>query len=176
MKFGIQIRQWIILFLLLLLPLVINAMAIQQEIGSDVKGMWQLLNGTYQPLDPNLPFASLSEILSGLLPTVALLGFIVWLAFFASNTMFFQKQWLIVRILETLLVVLFVAKVFEIAAGFLMPLVWIPEFIDPLGLPGSTFALNWSRWFIFPATAMVLFVAIMLSGNKNVETKNNKNF
>ena len=166
---GIQKRQWVILFLLLLLPLGLNTAAIQQVIGK--KGMLQLLSGTYQPPDPNLPFASRSEILSGVLPIIAFLGFIIWLAIFVSNTPFFQKQWLIARISETILVGLFVAKVFEITAGFVMPLIWLPQFIDSLGVPGSVFASNWSRWFIFPATTIILFVALMLSRNKSLKSK-----
>jgi hypothetical protein len=169
MKMGIQKRQWAILFLLLLLPLLLNAAAIQQVIGT--KGMLQLLSGIYQPPDPNLPFASLSEILSGILPIIIFLGFIIWLAIFVSNTTFFQKQWLIARISETLLVGLFVAKVFEIATGFVMPLTWLPQFIDSLGLPGSVFASNWSCWFIFPATAIILFVALMFSKITSLESK-----
>ncbi len=169
MKLGIQKRQRAILFLLILLPLMINALAIQHEIGT--KGIFKLLSGTYQPSDPNLPFASLSEILSGLLPTIAFLGFIIWLVIFVSNRVFFQRQWLIATIFEILFIVLFVAKVFELVTGFLMPLTWLPQFIDSLGLPGSEFASNWSRWFVFPATAIILFVALIFSRNKNLESK-----
>jgi hypothetical protein len=169
MKLGIQKRQWAILFFLLLLPLVLNAVAIQQEIGT--KGMLKLLSGTYPPRDPNLSVASVSEILSGLLPMIVFLGLIIWLTIFVSNMAFFQRQWLIARIFETSLVVLVVAKVFEIATGFFMPLTWLPQFIDSLGLPGSEFTSNWSHWFIFPATSIILFVALMFSRNKSLESK-----
>ena len=158
-----------VLCLVLCLPLVLNAIAIQQEIGT--QGISQLLNGTYQPADPNLPYASLPNILSELLPIVALLGFIGWLAIFVSNRTFFQKQWWTVKIIETALAVLFVAKVFEIATGLFMPFAWLPQFGDSPGLPGSEFAANWSRWFIFPATAIIFFTALMPFRNKHLEGK-----
>jgi len=170
MKIGIQKRQWFILFLILSLPLLLNAMAIWLEIGS--AGTLQLLGGTYQPSNPNLPPASPLEILSGLLPIATFLGFIAWLVIFVSNRAFFQKQRLIVKMFETLLLVLFIAKAFEIATGVIMPLAWLPQFNDYLlGLPSSVFTVNWSRWFIFPATAIILFIALAISRNKNLEGK-----
>jgi hypothetical protein len=91
------------------------------------------------------------------------LGSLSWLVIFVSNRAFFQKQRLIVKILETLVAALFVAKVFEIAAGIFMPFAWLSQFGDYLGLPGSVFTANWSRWLIFPATTIILFIALILS-------------
>jgi hypothetical protein len=168
-KLGIQKRQWLLLSLVILLPLLLNSVAIWLKIGTT--GMLRLLSGTYQPSNPNLPTASLSAILSELLFNTAVLGLVSWLAIFMSNRAFFQKQGLIVKNLEILLMVLFIAKMFEAISGFFMPFAWLPEFYDLLGLPGSPFTATWSRWFIFPATAIILFVALTLSRNKNVEGK-----
>jgi hypothetical protein len=171
MKMGIQKRQLVILFLVLSLPILLNAIAIQQEIGAN--GMLQLLGGTYQPSNPNLPLASLVEILRSSLLIIALLGFLCWLVFFISNQVFFQKQHPIAKLIEIVLVVISIAKVFEIAAGVFMPLAWLPQFNDYLlGLPASAFTANWSRWFIFPVTAIILFVALVLSRDKSLEGKN----
>ena len=161
MKIGMQKRQWLLFFLVLSLPLLLNAVAIWLEIGS--VGTLQLLSGTYHPSNPNLPLASLSEILLNLLPIMMFLGSLSWLVIFVSNRAFFQKQRLIVKILETLVAALFVAKVFEIAAGIFMPFAWLSQFGDYLGLPGSVFTANWSRWLIFPATTIILFIALILS-------------
>ena len=176
MKMGIQKCQWLFLFLLLSLPLLLNAVAIWLDIGAD--GVMHLLNGTYNPnlsdslFNPSTLLSCLSQILSELLPIIAMLGILVWLALLASNRPFFQRQWLIAILLETLLVVLFLAKVFEIATGILMPLAWLPKFHDIIGLlPGSPFMEKWSRWFIFPATAIILFAAMTLSRNRNLESK-----
>jgi hypothetical protein len=171
MKMGIQKRQWMILFLVLSLPILLNALAIQHEIGEN--GMMQLLSGTYQPSNPNLPHVSLLEILSSLLPTTIFLGFMCWLILFVSNQIFFQKQHLIAKLLESFIGVMLIAKIFEIASGIIMPLAWLPQFNDYLlGLPASEFTANWSRWLIFPATAIILFVALMLFRNKSLEGKN----
>ncbi len=169
MKLGIQQRQWLLLFLVLLLPLLLNAVAIWWKIGT--VGTLQLLRGTYQPSNPNLPVASLPAILSELLLNVALLGLLSWLAIFVSNMAFFQKQGLIVKGLETLLMVLLIAKVFEVASGLFMPFAWLPEFYDQIGIPVSPFVAAWSRWFIFPATAIILFVVLTLSRKKSLEGK-----
>lgn len=173
---GLQKRQWLLLFLLLSLPLLLNAVAIWLDIGAD--GVLHLLSGTYNPnlsyssFNPNTLLSSLLEILSELLPILALLGILAWLVILASNSSFFQKQRLTAKLLETLLVVLFIAKIFEIASGTFMPLAWLPKFHAIIGLlPISPFMANWSRWFIFPATAIVLFIAITLSRNKNLESK-----
>jgi hypothetical protein len=170
MKTGIQKRQWVILFFVLSLPLMLNGVAIWLKIGTT--GTLQLLSGTYHPSNPNLPSASLWEILLQLLPIILFLGLFCWLAIFVSNRAFFQKQSLTIKIVESLLQVLLIAKVFEIAAGVIMPLVWLPQFNDySLGLPGSDFTANWSHWFIFPATAIILFAALMSSRNKSLEDK-----
>jgi len=168
MKLGIQKRQWLLLFLVLSLPPLLNAVAIWRDIGTECS--LQLLNGTYQPSNPNLPPVSFWEILSGLIPIIAILGLLSWLLIFVSIRALFQRQILIVKILETLLAALFIAKLFETATGFFMPLAWLPEFHDYLlGAPVSDFMLHWSRWFIFPATAILLWVATSLSRNKNME-------
>jgi hypothetical protein len=169
MKLGIQKRQWLILFLLLLLPLLLNAVAIRLSIGKI--GTLQLLRGIYQPSDSNLPIASLPAILSELLFNFAVLGLLSWVAIYVSNNVFFQKQALIVKSLEMLIMVLLIAKAFEVTSGFFMPFAWLPEFYDQIGLPMSQFASNWSRWFIFPATAIILFIALALSRNKNLKGK-----
>ncbi len=168
-KLGIQKRQWLLLFLALLLPLLLNSVAIWLNIGT--AGILRLLSGTYQPSNPNLPIASLPAIFSELLFNTAALGLVSWLAIFVSNRAFFQQQGLIAKSLEILLMVLLLAKVFEVISGFFMPFAWLPEFYDLLGLPGSPFAANWSRWFIFPAAAIIFFVAFTLSRNKSVESK-----
>ncbi len=167
MKIGIQKRQWLLLLLVLSLSPLLNAVAIWMKIGT--VGTLQLLNGTYQPSDTFLPPASRSEILLDLLPVIAILGLLSWLVIFVSNRAFFQRQWLIAKLFETLLLALLIAKVFEIATGFFMPFAWLPQFSDYLGLPASPFTADWSRWFIFPATAMLLFIAMSLSRNKNLE-------
>jgi len=169
MKLGIQKRQWLLLFLVLWLPLLLNAVAIWLSIGTT--GAMHLLSNTYQPSNPNLPIVSHSAILSKLLLYVAVLGVLSWLAIFVSNRAFFQMQGLIVKSLETLLMVLLIAKVFEVASGFVMPFAWLPEFYDQIGLPMSPFAADWSRWFIFPATAIILFATLTLSRNKSLESK-----
>jgi hypothetical protein len=168
-KLGIQARQWLLLFLLLFLPLSVNAAAIWKRIGAH--GMLQLLVGTYQPSNPNLPPASLSAILLGLVGDIAFLGFLSWLVFFVSNQVLIQRQRMIAGLFEAALVSMAIAKLFEINAGYFMPLAWLPQFIDSLGVPGSTFAVDWSRWFIFPATAIILFVALALSRNKSLEAR-----
>ena len=169
MKLGIQKRQWLLLFLVLLLPLLLNAVAIWLKIGPT--GALQLLSGTYQPSNPNLPIASFPEVLSELLLNVAVLGLLSWLAIFVSNRAFFQRQGLIVKSLVVLLLALLIAKVFEVASGFFMPFAWLPEFYDQIGIPISPFTADWSRWFIFPATAIILFITLILSRNKSLEGK-----
>jgi len=53
-----------------------------------------------------------------------------------------------------------------------MPFAWLPQFGDYLlGVPVSDFMLHWSRWLIFPAMAIILFIALSLSRNKNLEKK-----
>jgi hypothetical protein len=161
-KVGIHKWQWLFVFLVLSLPLLLNSAAIWLSIGT--AGTLQLLMGSYQPTNPNLPLASLPNILLNFIVEITVLGFLSWLVIFVSNRTFFQKQWLIAKILESLLAVLLVAKVFEMMAGFIMPLAWLPEFYDQVGgLPASNFATNWSRWFVFPSTAIILFLVINLS-------------
>lgn len=159
MKFGIKKHQWPLLIVLLLFPLFLNAIAICLDIGTN--GVLHLLNGSYQPLNPNLPPASLPEILWGLFINSLLLGVLTWFIIFISNREFFQKQWLVIRLVETVLAILFIGKVFEIVTGVFMPLAWLPEFHAQILLPTSSFMVQWSLWFIFPATVVTLFIAML---------------
>ena len=170
MKLGIRRRQWGFLFFVLLLPPLVNAVAIRLKIGA--VGTLQLLNGSYQPSNPNLPLASLSEILLAFVPMILLLGLLSWLVAFVSNRAFYQKQRLIVKMVGNFVLALLLARVFEITAGFFMPFAWLPLFSDSPGLPGSPFAANWSHWLIFPATAILLFATLLLPGDKILESKN----
>jgi hypothetical protein len=172
MLLGIQKRQWVLLILVLLLPLLLNAVEIWLEIGTD--RTLQLLNGTYQPSNPNLPPASLLEILAAFLRIIAPLGLLSWFVIFMSNRVFFQRQWLIFKISETLLAALLIAIVFEIVTGVVMPLAWLPQFHDYLlGLPSLGPAVNgfeWTRWLVLPATATILFIAMLLSVTRKIAT------
>ncbi len=171
MSNGLQKRQLILILLALSLPLILNAVGIWRDVGTtSLLKMW---NGTYP--DPFLgflggPYNPLPGIFEKLLLFVAMLGFLVWLVAFMANKAFFQKQRLIVKLCESVLIASLTAIIFSVASGFFMPLVWLPEFHDyQLGLPVSPFMMACSQWVIFPATAIIMLGALMLSRNKSLE-------
>ncbi len=174
MIIGIQKRQWVLLFVVLSMPFLLNIVAIWQDIG--IASILKMLNGTYpRPLLGFLggAYNPFPEILLKLLLFVATLGLLAWLMVFISSKAFFQKQPQVAKFFEIGVMALLAAVVFGIVAGLFMPLVWLPKFHDYLlGLPASPFMVHWSRWFIFPATTIILFIAISLSRNKNLETRN----
>ncbi len=172
MLIGIQKRQWVLLFVALSVPLLLNAIAIWQDVGTaSILKMW---NGTYP--SPFLGFLGgaynpLPKIFLKLLLFVAALGLglLVWLMVFISCKAFFQKQSQVAKLVEIGVMALLTAAVFEVVAGFFMPLVWLPIFHDYLlGLPASSFMIDWSRWFILPTTTIILFITIFLSRNKEL--------
>jgi ABC-type Na+ efflux pump permease subunit len=171
MIFGIQKKQWLLILSALSVPLILNALAIWQDVGTaSILKMW---NGTYpQPLLGLLagPYNPLPEIFLKLLIIIVMLGLLAWLMVFISNKVYFQKQPRIAQVIEALLMALFVAVVFEAITGYFMPLVWIPLLHDTLGLPGSTFMGEWSRLLVFPITAIIIFCAIIISGKKTIDT------
>jgi len=90
MKFGIQKRQWVLILLALSVPILLNAVGIWQNVGTNV--ILQLLRGTYSPY----PYKSLGviynplpEIFLKLLLFTSMLGFLAWLIIFISNKAFF---------------------------------------------------------------------------------------
>jgi len=169
MLIGIQKRQWLLILLTLSVPLLINAVAIWQDIGT--ASILKIWNGTYKPSLYLVAYNPLPEISLKLLLFTVALGLLAWLMVFISNKAFFQKQLLIAKFCETLLMAWLVAVVFDVVTGFFMPLVWLPIFHDYLlGLPVSSFMLDWSRWLVLPTTALILFIAIFLSGNKKIDT------
>ena len=174
MIIGIQKRQWVLLFVVLSMPFLLNIVAIWQDLGID--SILKLLNGTYpQPLLGFLggAYNPLPEIFLKLLFFVIALGFLAWFMIFISSKAFFQKQPQVAKLTEIGVMALLTAVVFGVVAGLFMPLVWLPKFHDYLlGLPASPFMVNWSRWFIFPATTIILFITIFLSRNKNLEMSN----
>ncbi len=176
MVLGIQKRQWILILLTLSLPLLLNVMAIRQDVGTDsIQKMWNgsyphpftgFLGGSYNPLP---------GILLNLLLLSAALGLLAWLMIFICNKAFFQKQKLIARLIETVFAASLIARVFVIVSGFLMPLVWLPKFHDYLlGLPVSPFMINWSRWLVLPATVVILLCNAVFSSETMKRRKPSK--
>lgn len=171
MIIGIQKRQMFLLLLVLSVPLLLNAVAIWQDVGTDV--ILQILRGTYSPYPQRLVGVThnpLLEIFLNLLPFAALLGLLAWLVVFISNKSFFQKQPPVAKFCETLLMTLLVAVIFTFVTDFFMPLVWLPRFHDSLGLPGSAFMHYWSLWLVFPTTTFILVGAVFLAGNRKIYT------
>jgi hypothetical protein len=164
MKFGIQKRQWVLLLPALSAPLLLNAVAIWQDVGTaSILKMWTgsypnpyvgFLGGSYNPLP---------EIAWDLFLHTAALGVTAWLIILLSNQAFFRRQPRIIQRIELGLLSLLSAVVFAIVAGILMPFVWLPIFHSfQLGLPASHFAASWSLWMILPIT-LTLFIAIFAS-------------
>ena len=169
MVIGIQKRQAYLILLTVFVPLLLNVVAIWQYVGTtSILKMW---NGTYpNPFTGFLggPYNPLPEIFLNLLVSTAPLGFLAWILIFISNKDFFQKQPLIAKLFEAVLMASVIAVVFAIVTGIFMPLVWLTIFRNSPspGIPGSAFILDWSRWLVLPATAIILFGAILLSGSK----------
>jgi hypothetical protein len=166
MTTGIQRRQWLHLFLVLAVPMLLNGAAIGKDLGTN--GILQILRGTYSAYPYqllNIPHNPLPEILLNLLLITVPLGFLAWLMLVLSNQPFFQKQPLALRIIETLLAASLSAAVFAAVSDFLMPLAWLPKLHDTLlGLPLSPFMMKWSGWLVFPLTVMLLCSAVLFSG------------
>ena len=171
MILGIQKRQWVVLLLALLMPLLLNIVGILHDVGKN--NILQMLSGTYSyvPYDNNsldLDHNPFLEIFMNLLPTIGFLGLLAWLIIFVSNRAFFQKQPLTAKLIEVLLMSLFVAAIFAKVGEFFMPFAWLPVFFNTLGIPLSNFVLTWS-WLVVPTTAIILFIAMLLSGVKIID-------
>jgi hypothetical protein len=172
MILGIKKGQWIVLFLALSAPLLLNAVGIWHDVGGEL--ILRMLRGTYSyiPYDNNsldLNHNPFPEILLNLLPTTVFLGLLAWLTIFISNRAFFQRQWLIAKLFEISLMSLLVAEVFAKVGDFFMPFAWLPVFFNTLGVPGSVFVSRWS-WLVIPITAITLFTAMLLSAIKKDDT------
>lgn len=163
---GIQKRQFVLLLLALCVPLVLNIVAIWEDIGTG--SILKIWNGAYPaPMSGFLggPYNPLPEIFLKLMYFEVFLGMLAWLIIFISNKTFFQKQPLTMKLFETLIIVGIVAVVFAIITGFFMPLVWLPKFHDyHLGLPVSSVLIDWGLWLVFPITTIILFGTVFLSG------------
>ena len=165
MIIGIRRRQWLLLFLTTSIPILLNGVAIWNDIGS--KGILQILTGTYSPYPYKsfgIIYNPLPEIFLSLLLITIPLDFLAWLIIFILNKPFFQKQPIVLRVIEIGLTASLVAGVFVIATSFFMPLTWLPKFHDyKLGLPASPLLIKWSGRLIFPITIITLFSAVLLS-------------
>ena len=173
MLIGIQKRQWLLIFLTLSIPILLNIVALWRALGTDL--ILQIMQGTYVytpyyvdalDFDRN-PFP---KILLNLLPYTVFLGVLAWFMIFISNRILFQRQPLATKIIEFLLMSSITAIVFNIVSSFFMPLAWLPVIYNTLGFPGSSFVFQWSRWVVLPTTAIILFVAMLLSGIKKKDT------
>jgi hypothetical protein len=163
MIIGIRRRQWPLLFLALAVPILLNGAGIWKDIGTNA--VLQILLGTYSPYPYKsfgVMYNPMPEILLNLLLMTIPLGFLAWVMLFIFNKTFFQKQPLVLRVIETVLTAPLFAVVFAMITGFFMPLAWLPKFHDLLGLPGSPFMMEWSGWLVLPITTIILAVAVFL--------------
>lgn len=164
MIFGIQKRQWVLLLSALSAPIVLNAVAIWQDVGiTSLRKMWE---GSYPDPDVGFlggPYNPLPEIAWDLFLHTLTLGIIAWLIILLSNQAFFQRQPRIIQGIELGILSLLSAVFFALIAGIFMPFVWLPKFHSYLlGAPASPFATRWSLWMILPIT-LALFIAIFAS-------------
>jgi hypothetical protein len=162
MKFGLQKRQWILLLVALSTPLVLNAVAIWQDVGTaSLREIWEV--GYINPPELEAPYNPLPEIAWDLFLHTSVLGITAWLIILLSNQAFFQRQPRIVQGIELGILSLLSAGFFALMAGVFMPFVWLPQFHSYLlGAPASPFAASWSLWMILPV-ALTLFIAIFAS-------------
>ena len=133
MILGIQKRQWVVLLLALFMPLLLNAVGIWHDVGKD--NILQMLRGTYSyvPYDNNsldLDHNPFIEIFINLLPTTIFLGLLAWVIVLILNRSFFQKQPLIAKLIEVLLMSLFVAEVFAKVGEVFMPFSMVASFLQ----------------------------------------------
>jgi hypothetical protein len=164
MVIGVQKRQLVLLLLVVCMPTLLNTVGIWQYVGTaSILKMW---NGTYpNPFVGFLggPYNPLPEIFLKLLLNTILPGLLSWLLVLMSNKAFFQKQPWIARLLETLVMVVLIAAIFAFDTGIIMPFIWLTIFRTSQGIPGDTFMINWSQWFVLPVTAVILLGAIFHS-------------
>jgi hypothetical protein len=162
MLLGIRKRQWPLLLLVLMLTLLMNALAILQDVGmTSIRKMWM---GSYKSDFSVVPGNPLPEISAELLLIVAVSGLPAWLMIYTSDRTLFRRQSGMLRVDESLFMALLMAAIFGIASGYVRPLVWLPVFhAYLLGLPASDLMLDWSYRLILPATAAVLLFAMRLS-------------
>jgi len=174
MILGLQKRQWLLLSLVLSVPFLLNAVGIWQDVGADsiklmLSGKWISPVSYSYGIDPE-PQNPLPAIFLSLLFMSIPLGLLTWLTIVLSNQAFFQRQHFVAKLLETLLAVSLIAKIYELAAGDLMPIVWLSEFHDyVLGIPGSLFMRDWSGWMVLPTTAVILWIAMLFSKIKKTD-------
>jgi len=148
--------------ILMILPVLFNVIALWQEAGSTIA--LQLIRGTYRcyggfvcnPLPKMLlDMFGFSLILTGL----ALL--IIHLSTRASWRRLHPAPRFALRVLLALPT----SAVISYVSGSIMPLSWLPVLHDYLlGLPASPFASLGSWVSLFPATAVVLILAIHMIG------------
>jgi hypothetical protein len=168
MIIGIQKRQWLILLVILLMPILLNAVAIWRYVGT--ASILKMLGGSYY--NPELAFAPynpLPKIFLDLLLKIAPLGLPAWLMILIANRAFFKKQPLLAKLLEATLAALLIALTFAIVSGIFMPWIWLAIFRDSPGVPGDEFMFGWSLFFVLPTTAIVLLRSAFLSGNEKID-------
>jgi len=153
MFLGIQKRQGWGVLLLLLAPLVLNTLAIWQDMGAaSLLAMW---NHTYIPPLHPAPYNPLPAIFLKLILLILPLGAFAWFLMWITNQKFFRAQKTGWRLMEIMLAAVLLAGMFALGSGNIMPLVWLPEFHDYLlGAPRSDWMIGCSWGVIFPLTAL----------------------
>lgn len=165
MLLGIHKRQYLLVVLALLFPLLLNIIGMCQDVGVGTVGHLLIGNYPYLPYHQN-PFGlsgnPLPQVLGNLMLQSVPLGLLLWLVVFLSNRRFFGKQCMMAKVCEGVVIAWLVAVIVDLATGFLMPLAWLPAFHDTLGLPGSNFMMAWSHKLIAPTTTLILTLAFLL--------------
>jgi hypothetical protein len=146
------------ILILFLMPILFNAMALWHDIG--VQTLWQAISGNYVGFT-GFVYNPLPEILFEVVSTSLILTALSLLVICIANVKMVRHSPAALKFPLRLFLILVSSVVFGDVSGFFMPLSWLPEFNDYLlGIPGSTFAVIGGWVFVFPATLIVLFLAI----------------
>jgi len=152
-----------VVLLVLILPLLVNAIGMWQE--AYPAHLAQALKNGYYTLFPDseyrvYPWGNIGKAALGILPA----GLLAWLMAWLSNTAFYQGRSqrfrLELAIVGSLLIAAYLAQTSVYISD-----VWSDEFYGPgplFGLPGSAFVRNASWIFVFPLTAALIFYSVYL--------------
>jgi hypothetical protein len=149
---------WIPLIIAVLIPIVINCIAMVVDVGTQV--LRDSVIGEYKRF--GIPYNPWPDIIPGFIYIVASIALITWGIIKIASWSFIGKRSIIVRYLVYFLLSLIGSITISYGMNFLA-LSWLGAFHDyNLGLPVSRFVFDWSSQLGIPVETVLLFLAFIL--------------
>jgi hypothetical protein len=149
---------WIPLIIVILIPIIINCIAVIEEVGIQV--LRDSVVGEY--LRFGLPYNPWPDIIPTFIFIAVSIALLSWAIVKTSSWLLIKKRSILLRY-TIYFILAFIGSIIITYGMNIMALSWLGAFQDyQLGLPVSRFVINWSNKLGIPAETVLLYFTFII--------------